>query len=174
MLIFAGHHVKNQGAINDFSSELIEASILGAMISSDGNSVFVGSATAKDKIEVINTTCDSLNIDIHYTTSIGCSNGPKVFYKDNCEVSKESAQAIQAELNKISNSEQVPEVGYYHNNKEFGYDYFLKNNYPSIIICPESWNNFNEIIINRARYCGAIQCGLSKIKDNLNGKEQNK
>lgn len=164
MLIFAGHHVTNQGAVNNFSSELIESSILGALISSNGESIFVGSAPVKDKINIINTTCDSLNIDIHFTTSINGNHGPKVFYKDNCNQSEKSAHIIQSELNQITSSSNIAEIGYYHNKKKFGIDYFLQNDYPSIIICPEHWINYTNIMLNRCKYSGAIQRGLTKLK----------
>lgn len=163
MLIFAGHHLKNQGAVNDISSELIEASILGAMISSDDNSIFLGSSILREKVKLINTTCDSLNIEIHYSTSIGASHGPKVYYKENCSLSQKAANSMQEELNKIDSSTNQPEIGYYHNKKEFGLDYFLKNNYPSIIICPEHWDRYTNIILKRKQFCGAIQKSISKL-----------
>ena len=165
MLIFAGHHVKSQGATNKFSSELIESSILCGLISADGNSYFVGSATVKDKIEVINTVCDSLSIDIHYTTSIDGPHGPKVYYKDGCDYSKRAAFWMQHELNEVSFNGNNAEIGYYHGQKEFGYDTFLKNDHPSIIICPEHWDNYKSITTNRARYSGAIQRGINRLRE---------
>lgn len=163
MLVFAGHHIESQGAVNDVSTELIEASILGALISVDNNSVFVGSTKIKDKINIINTYCDSLNIDIHFTTSSGGYHGPKVYYKDNCIRSKKAAHIIQTELNLVTYSDNKPELGYYHNKKECGMDLFLINNRPSIIICPENWDNYTKIILNRANYANAIQTGIRKL-----------
>lgn len=163
MIIFAGHHMKAQGAVNGKSSEFIESVALVEAIAINSNLIRGDYLTTKEKLNTVNTLCDSLSIEIHYNTSLSKEDGPVVYYKPDCDKSKAAATHIQNELNEVSKSNNVPKIGYYHDSEEFGIDYFLTSKFPAIIICPEHWDNYETIKRNRGEIAKAITNGLDKI-----------
>lgn len=156
MLLFAGHHKASRGAKNEYTSEYSECSNVCSMISCKADIEYFTNYTIKQKKNIITTLCDSLNIDIHFSSSSKVNAGPVVLFQPDNNDSKQLAEIFQNKLNSISDIKNKAQEGFYHGERKYGVDYFLQTDHPSIIINLDHWSNYELVINNVDKYVDSI------------------
>lgn len=163
MLLFSGHHKANQGAKNSETSEFLEASIICNMVYSKCDIEYFTDYTIKQKLNIINTICDSLSIEVHFSVASHETAGAFVYHQPNNELSEKSALIFQKYLNAAIGVKNNAAIGFYHGKEQYGLDYFLRTDAPAILINLEHWNNYKTVSTDRNNYVNAIVGGIENL-----------
>lgn len=118
--------------------------------------LFVPPAVMNDRLKFINKTVYFCSIELRIKNDYAIGKGASIYYKDDCQ-SKSIADFIYLGMLPDVYFDRQPAIGYYHENPEKGYDFFLEHNSnAAVIIYIDYIKNALQIKKNRKQFCAAF------------------